>query len=133
MMPPEMTQKLNAVVRHGRRVTFQTGLVRACAVLLTAMLVVMAIDWIAAFRQVPWRWVMTLSALACGLAALVLGCLIPMLRPRSLDDVAHEVDRTHPDLEERCQTLAEFSIPPTNRKSAARRPCLEKSPSKLRP
>ena len=38
-MPAEMLEKLHAVLRHERRVRLQTGLTRACAVLLTAMLV----------------------------------------------------------------------------------------------
>ena len=52
---------------------------------------------------------MTISALACGGAALLLGCLIPLLRPRSLDSVAAQVDRAHPSLQERCQTITEFA------------------------
>ena len=108
-IPAEMLKKLHAVLRHERRVRLQTGLTRACAVLLTAMLVMMALDWLANPRESPWRWLMTLSALACGVAALLLGCLIPLLRSRSLDSIAAQVDRTHPSLRERCQTTAEFA------------------------
>jgi hypothetical protein len=108
-IPAEMLNKLHAVLRHERRVRLQTGLTRACAVLLTAMLAMMALDWLANPSASPWRWLMTLSALACGVAALLLGCLIPLLRSRSLDSVAAQVDRTHPALQERCQTTAEFA------------------------
>ena len=108
-IPAEMLEKLRAVLRHERRVRLQTGLTRACAVLLSAMLVMMAVDWLATPREAPWRWLMTLSALACGGAALLLGCLIPLFRSRSLDSVAAQVDRAHPSLQERCQTTTEFA------------------------
>ena len=108
-MPVEMLDKLHAVLRRERRLRLQAGLARACAILLTATLVMMALDWLATPRQGPWRWIMTLSALACGAAALVLGCMIPLLHRRSLDSVAQQVDRAHPSLQERCQTVAEFA------------------------
>jgi len=108
-MPAEMLEKLHAVRRHDRRVRLQAGLTRACAVLLTAMLVMMAIDWLATPRQGPWRWIMTISALVCGGAALLLGCLIPLLRRPSLDSLAAQVDRANPSLQERCQTTTELA------------------------
>jgi len=109
-IPAEMLEKLHAVLRHDRRIRLQTGLTRACAVLLTAMLVTMAIDWLATPREGPWRWLLTLSALACAGAALLPGCLIPLFRSRSLDSVAAQVDRAHPSLQERCQTTTEFAL-----------------------
>jgi hypothetical protein len=108
-IPVEMLDKLHAVLRRERRIRLQAGLARACAILLTAMLVMMALDWLTAPRQGPWRWIMTFFALACGAAALVLGGMIPLLRRRSLDSVAQQVDRAHPSLQERCQTVAEFA------------------------
>src|ERR1017187_1661524 len=109
LMPAEMLDKLRAVLRRDRRIRLQSGLARACAVLLSAMLLMMALDWLGTPRQGPWRWLMTLSALACSAAALLLGCIIPLLRPRSLDSLAQQVDRAHPSLQERCQTVTEFA------------------------
>ncbi len=108
-MPAQMLDKLRAVLRRDRRLHLQTGLARAGAVLLSAMLVMMAVDWLATPHQGLWRWLMTISALACAAAALLLGCVIPLLRPRSLDSVARQVDRAHPSLQERCQTVTEFA------------------------
>lgn len=108
-MPAGMLQKLRAVSRRDRLVRLQTGLARACAILLSTMLLMMAIDWLATPQEGPWRWIMTISALACGAAALLLGCLIPLFRSRSLDSVAEQVDRANPALEERCQTVTEFA------------------------
>ncbi|MGA2558018.1 MAG: DUF4175 family protein, partial [Verrucomicrobiota bacterium] len=108
-IPVEILDKLHAVLRRDRFIRLQAGLARACAVLLSAMLLMMALDWLAAPRQGPWRWIMTCSALACGAAALLLGCIIPLLRRRSLDSLARQVDRAHPALQERCQTVAEFA------------------------
>ena len=95
-MPAQMLDKLRAVLRRDRRLHLQTGLTRAGAVLLSAMLAMMAVDWLATPHQGPWRWLMTISALACAAAALLLGCVIPLLRRRSLDSVAEQVDRAHP-------------------------------------
>ena len=109
-IPVEMLDKLHAVRRRERRIRLQAGLARASAVLLTAMLVMMALDWLVTPRQGPWRWIMTISALSCAAAALVLGCMIPLLRRRSLDSIARQVDRAHPSLQERCQTVTEFAL-----------------------
>ena len=108
-MPAEMLEKLHAVRRHERRVRLQTALTRACAVLLTAMLAMMALDWLTTPGQGFWRWVIHFSALACGGAALLIGGLIPLLRPRSLDAIAAQVDRAHPSLQERYQTVNELA------------------------
>lgn len=108
-MPAGMLDKLRAVRRRDRLILLQSGLARSCAVLLAAMLLMMALDWLASPRQGPWRWLMTFSALACAAAALLLGCIIPLLRRRSLDSFARQVDRAHPSLQERCQTVAEFA------------------------
>ena len=120
-MPAKMLEKLHAVRRRDRRVRLQAGLTRACAVLLAAMLVVMAIDWLATPREGPWRWIMTISALACGGAALLLGCLIPLLRPPSLDSLAAQVDRANPSLQERCQTTTELANQRTTPRFAVRK------------
>jgi len=109
LMPAGMLGKLRAVRRRDRLIRLQSGLARSGAVLLAAMLLMMALDWLASPRQGPWRWLMTFSALACAAAALLLGCIIPLLRRRSLDSFARQVDRAHPSLQERCQTVAEFA------------------------
>jgi hypothetical protein len=108
-MPAEMLEKLRAVQRHHRSVRLQTGLARTVAVLLAAMLLMMVLDWLVSPQPGLWRWIMTLSALSCGGVALILGCMIPLLRHRTLDSVARDVDASHPDLEERAQTVTEFS------------------------
>ena len=108
-VPAPLLQKLDEVRRDERRVGLWSGLLHCLAILLGAMLVAMAIDWLAALHSHSWRWVLTLAALGCGGTALVRGCLLPLLRNRSLTSVARKVDDAHPGLEERYLTLTEFA------------------------
>jgi hypothetical protein len=108
-MPEEMVQKLIQVRQQDRRTRFQAGLLRAIAILLAAMLAAMAIDWLMVLRLPLWRWTLTLAALAAVAVGFVQGCLLPLLRRRSLDSLAGDVDRAHPFLEERFLTLAGFA------------------------
>jgi hypothetical protein len=108
-LPPAVLQKLNEIRSEDRRIRFRTGLLRGLAVLLTAMLVAMAIDWLAVLHDERWRWTLTLLALACAAVALIRGCLLPLFRTRSLASIAQEVDSAHPSLEERFLTLTGFA------------------------
>jgi hypothetical protein len=108
-IPAALLQKLDEVRRHDRRVRVLTGLLRGLSVLLGAMLVAITIDWLASLHNQGWRWTLTLIALSCGGVALVYGCLLPLLRSRSLTSLAREVDEAHPNLEERYLTLTEFA------------------------
>ena len=65
-MPPAVLQKLNEIRSEDRRVRFRTGLLRGLAIFLTAMLVAMAIDWLAVLHDDRLRWTLTLLALACS-------------------------------------------------------------------
>jgi hypothetical protein len=108
-LPPEVLQKLNEIRNEDRRVRFRAGLLRGLAVLLTAMLLAMAIDWLAVLHDERWRWTLSLLALACAVVALVRGCLPPLFKSRSLASIAREVDRAHPSAEERFLTVAGFA------------------------
>ena len=101
-LPPAVLRKLNEIRSEDKRVRFRTGFVRAMAVLLTAMMAAMAVDWLVVLHDERARWALTLLALACAAAALIRGCLA---RSRSLASIAHEVDHKHPSLEERFRTL----------------------------
>jgi hypothetical protein len=105
-LPPAVRQKLEEIRSEDRRVRLRTGLLRALAVLLTAMLAAMAVDWLAVLHDERLRWTLTLLALACAAAALIRGCLLPLLRSRSLTSIAWQVDSQHPSSEERFLTLA---------------------------
>lgn len=104
-LPPVVLQKLNEVRSEDRRVRFQTGLRGTVAVLLTAMLAAMIIDWLAVLHDTRWRWALTVLSLGAAMAAFLIGCLPALLRPRSLDSIARDVDSTHPETEERFLTL----------------------------
>jgi len=108
-MPPAMLVKLEAVRRRGRKVSLLSGFLRGVAILLAAMVLAMLIDWLVGFYDKPWRWALTLTALTAGVAGLIHGCLLPLLRSRSLASVAREVDRANPALEERFETLTGFA------------------------
>ena len=102
---PEVLQKLKEIRGEERRIRIRTGLLRGLAVLLTAMLVAMAIDWLLVLRNETGRWTLTLLALACAAGALIQGCLLPLFKSRSLASIAKDVDRAHPGAEERFLTL----------------------------
>ncbi len=108
-LPPEVLQKLNEIRNEDRRVRFRAGLLRGLAVLLIAMLAAMAIDWLAVLHDERLRWTLTLLALACAGVALIKGCLLPLLKSRSLASIAQDVDSAHPTLEERFLTLTGFA------------------------
>ena len=104
-LPEPVLRKLKEVRSRERSVHLWAGFLRGLALLLSAMLVAMAIDWLVGLHEERWRWALTLLALALGAAALAFGCLPPLLRPRSLGSIAREVDLAHPSLEERYRTL----------------------------
>jgi hypothetical protein len=108
-LPPEVLQKLNEIRSEDRRVRFRTGLLRGLAILLTAMLLAMAIDWLTSVHDERWRWTLTLLALACAAVALIRGCLPPLLKSRSLASIARETDNANPSLEERFLTVTGFA------------------------
>ena len=108
-MPAALLQKLDEVRRDERRVRLWSGLLRGMTILLGAMLVAMAVDWLAELHSHGWRWVLSLAALGFGGAALVRECLLPLMRAGSLTSVARKVDDAHPALEERYLTLTEFA------------------------
>jgi hypothetical protein len=107
-IPREVMQKLIEIRNEDRRISFRAGLLRALAIFITAMLAAMIIDWLAIMHDRHWRWTLTLVAIVCGATALVQGCILPLFRRRSIASIAGEVDRAHPNLEERLLTLAEF-------------------------
>lgn len=107
-IPQEVMRKLVEIRREDRRVRFRTGLLRALAVLTAAMLAAMVIDWLAMLHDPRWRWTLTVVALGGAAAAFIYGCVLPLLRARSIASIARDVDKAHPTLEERLLTLAEF-------------------------
>src|SRR5947208_552501 len=108
-MPAAMLGKLREVQRRYFRACLEAGLYRGIAILLTAMLVAMAIDgWIILYDH-RLRWALTLGSLSCAALGMLLGGIMPLLRKRSLNSFAREIDAAHPLLEERFLSLAEFS------------------------
>lgn len=108
-MPLALLAKLEAVRRRARRTSLAAAGLRSLAILLLVMALAMAIDAVSGIHESAARWGLTGSALAVGLAAITWFCLWPLRRGRSLADVARLVDQAHPSLEERFETLTEFS------------------------
>jgi hypothetical protein len=108
-IPPSVLNTLNEVRRRDCGARVWSGLLRGAAILLCAMLVAMTIDWLLVLHEEFWRWTLTLVALGCAIAGFGQGCLLPLLRSRSLTSVARDVDQAHPSLEERFATVAEFA------------------------
>ena len=91
-IPNEVIRKLTEIRREDRSVRFRAGLLRGLAVLVTAMLAAMIIDWLVMLHDERWRWSLTLLALACAAAAFIKGCLLPLFRPRSDASIARQAD-----------------------------------------
>ena len=84
-------------------------MLRGLAVLLTAMLLAMVVDWLSVLHDGRLRWALTLLALACAAVALIRGALLPLFKSRSLASIARQVDDANPNLEERYLTLTGFA------------------------
>ena len=86
-----------------------------CTVLMIGMTLAIAFDWLVVLFESQGRILLTSAALISPIAAFIWFCLVPMLTPRRLSDLALQVDEAVPALEERWTTvtqLAETRDPP---------------------
>jgi hypothetical protein len=104
-LPPAVLQKLTEIRGEQRRVQLHTSAARAAAILLTAILTAMTIDWLLVLHDNHWRRALTLLALAVAAAAFGRFCVLPLFRKRSLQSIARDIDAANPSLEERFLTL----------------------------
>jgi len=119
-IPSTVTSRLRAVRRKQFGVRALEGLLVGMAVLLAAMLLAMAVDWLIVLFSPTARTAVTVAALVLGATAFVLCAVRLVLAQRRLSAIARQVDQAVPRLEERWSTvteLAESEDPPEIRGS----------------
>ncbi len=117
-VPAALVGRLRAVRRRDTWMRLAEGVVLTAAVLVGAMTLAVAFDWLVVLFDVRWRTLLTAIALAFALVVFVRFCVVPLLIRRRLSETALEVDRAVPALEERWTTvtqLAESHDPPAIR------------------
>jgi hypothetical protein len=108
-LPETVARKLLAIRRRAIGLTLVEGLVRAAAVLIMAMLAAMILDWAIGWFDPRARYTLTILALGATVAALVIWCIRPLARRRTIVATAREVDQSLPQLEERWSTVTELA------------------------
>ncbi|MCA9038748.1 MAG: DUF4175 family protein [Planctomycetaceae bacterium] len=108
-LPAEIHQKLSDVERRTLITRMQTGLLKTAACFLALLLLSMLIDGSFVLFDTTIRLTLTLAVLGLTAVVLVLKVVQPFLKRDSLDDVAYQVDRSVPALEERWSTVLNLS------------------------
>ncbi len=104
-VPAAVLRKLHLVRKRTMLVHVASALVAAAAVLLAAMGIAMLIDWLATLYDSRWRLVLTATALIAAVATSIGWIILAWRRALRLEQVAAEVDRQVPRLEERWTTM----------------------------
>jgi hypothetical protein len=108
-VPPSIVRKLLQVRRHKMLVHATCAVVAALAVLLAAMCVAMLIDWLATLYDSRWRVVLTSAALLAAALTTVGWLVVAWRRSLSIHQVAGDVDRELPQLEQRWTTITRLA------------------------
>lgn len=108
-VPSVVASKLRVVRRRGGWMRLLEGALLTATVLAAAMTLAVAVDWLVVFFEPTWRIALTAVALVGPVAVFLWRCVVPLVTPRRISDVALEVDRAVPVLEERWSTVAELS------------------------
>ncbi len=108
-LPAAMAEKLEGVRQRTFKVRLGTALVTALGVLLTAMAIAMLIDWLATIFDTRWRAALTYSTWSVAAVTLFAWTIAAWRQTRQLTQVASDVDREIPELEERWSTVTTVS------------------------
>jgi len=125
-LPAAMAQKLDGLRQRTLKVRIGTALVTALGVLLAAMAIAMLIDWLATIFDTRWRAVLTYSAWSLAGVTFLAWAVAAYRHTRQLAQVAAEIDREIPELEERWSTVTTVT---TNGHSADVHPAMFKQVS----
>lgn len=104
-LPPIMAARLDAVGRRESSLRSAAGLFDALAVFLAALFLALVADWALTLFSISARAVLTLVALVAGASGVLLLAIVPRFQRRTLAELATKVDRSIPELEERCETV----------------------------
>jgi hypothetical protein len=115
-IPFAISRKLHLVRQRKAWLHIASALVTALAVLLAAMGLAMLIDWLATLYDSRWRVVLTSAAILAAVATAVGWLIVARQRFLVLNQIAGDVDRQIPQLEERWTTLTRLGDDATNTK-----------------
>jgi hypothetical protein len=108
-LPKSVAKKLRAIRRRAITLALLEGLSFTAAALLGAMLIAMAIDWMAGWFDTRARYTFTILALGATAMAFVWWCLRPLAQRRTIISTARQVDAIIPQLQERWSTVTELA------------------------
>ncbi len=108
-LPPVIETRLRAVRRRELVLNLLTSLVDGIALFLAILFVAIVFDWNFTMRDTFHRQIVSYAALGLGGLGLCVLAILPLLRRRTLAEVAGDVDRRVVALQERWQTVAEIT------------------------
>ncbi len=111
-IPDRVEDKLREVRGTRDRTRLIHAVVLGLLALFLAMAMAMFIDWAFTLFDTFWRSMLTLAALATAGGTLMATAVAGYYRRRELADVATDVDRSVPVIEERWSTVAELAAAP---------------------
>jgi hypothetical protein len=115
-LPAIIATRLDEVRRREASLRLTTGLLDALALFLVVLFAALVVDWEFTLFSTSARATLTCVALGAGGIGLLLLAVVPWFKPRTLTEMAAQVDRSVPGLEERWATvtgLNESSEPET--------------------
>ncbi|MFT5472205.1 MAG: hypothetical protein ACI856_000521 [Kiritimatiellia bacterium] len=107
-LPPELTDRLQQMIRRVRRIIFVRGFMTTVVVLLACSLLIMAIDAGVMLYSSVIRWLLSLGGLAIVLATAWRSLVRPLSQPLTLTRMARVLETRHPELQERISSALEL-------------------------
>ena len=107
VVPESMQNKLCEVRRRQRMIGMGTAICGTLALLVTAVMGAMLVDRMMTLFDPMWRTALTLVTLATAAVTFLLWTALVLLRGRRAVQLARDVDRSLPNLEERWSTITQ--------------------------
>ncbi|MEI8241774.1 MAG: hypothetical protein WCI17_00760, partial [bacterium] len=107
-LPPELTGRLQLMIRRVRRIVWMRGLLATAAVLLGCALAIMAVDAAVLIFSPAVRWGLSALGLAATLATAWSALARPLSRRLTLTRMARVLETRHPELQERISSAIEL-------------------------
>jgi hypothetical protein len=108
-LPAIMAERLHEIRRRDASLRLVKGLLDALALFLAALFVALVLDWTLTLFSTSARAALTYVALGAGGVGLLLLAIVPRFKRRTLTELATEVDRSVPGLEERWETVTQLN------------------------
>lgn len=107
-LPPELTSRLNLMIRRVRRIIVVRGTLATLAVMLACALGIMAVDAVVLISSDAVRWGLSFGGLALTLATAWIMLVRPLRQPLTPIRIARVLETRHPELQERISSAIEL-------------------------